>query len=66
VEKTCLESIIEIETQTMQYKVGGKTHEKKCFRRIFVSYMASWKGFLSGCRLYLAVDATSLNGRFRG
>jgi hypothetical protein len=50
----------------VQYKVGGKTRKKECFRSFFVSYMACWKGFLSGCRPYLAVDATSLNGRFRG
>jgi hypothetical protein len=40
--------------------------EKECFRRAFVSYKACWKGFLDGCRPYLAVDATALNGRFRG
>jgi hypothetical protein len=28
--------------------------------------MACWKGFLDGCRPYLAVDATSLNGMYRG
>jgi hypothetical protein len=39
--------------------------EKECFRRAFVSYKACWKGFLDGCRPYLAVDATALNGRFR-
>lgn len=31
-----------------------------------MSFRAYWKGFLSGCRPYLAVDATSLNERFRG
>jgi hypothetical protein len=28
--------------------------------------MTCWKGFLDGCRFYLVVDATSLNGRYRG
>jgi transposase-like protein len=40
--------------------------EKECFRRTFVSFKACWKGFLDGCRPYLAVDASALNGRFRG
>jgi hypothetical protein len=66
VEKACPKSIIEIEIQTLQYKVRGKTREKECFKMFFVSYMACWKGFLHGCRPYLVVDATSLNGRFRG
>jgi hypothetical protein len=34
--------------------------------RVFVSFKACWKGFLVGCKPYLAVDATALNGRFRG
>jgi transposase-like protein len=66
VEKACPESIVEIDTATVSYKVNGKTMEKNCFRRVFVSYKACWNGFLSGCRPYLAVDATTLNGRFRG
>jgi hypothetical protein len=43
-----------------------KMMEKECFRRAFVSFKACWKGFLDGCRPYLVVDATALNGRFRG
>jgi hypothetical protein len=66
VEKACPGSVVEIDKQTVQYRVAGKTLQKECFRRVFVSYKACWKGFLSGCRPYLAVDATSLNGRFRG
>jgi hypothetical protein len=66
VEKACPGSVVEIDKQTVQYRVAGKTLQKECFRRVFMSYKACWKGFLSGCRPYLAVDATSLNGRFRG
>jgi hypothetical protein len=65
VEKTCLGSVVEIDKETVQYKASGKTLEKEFFSRFFVSYKACWKGFLSGCRPYVAVDATSLNGRFR-
>jgi hypothetical protein len=64
VEKACLGSVVEIDKHTVQYKVRGKTMEKECFRRVFVSFKACWKGFLVGCRPYLVVD--SLNGRFRG
>jgi hypothetical protein len=65
VEKVCQGSIVEIDSHTVEYNVRGKTM-KKCFRRVFVSFKACWKGFLAGCRPYLAVDATALNGRFRG
>ncbi|KAG8098713.1 hypothetical protein GUJ93_ZPchr0013g36910 [Zizania palustris] len=66
VEKACPGSVVEIDKHMVQYKVRGKTMEKECFRRVFVSFKACWKGFLVGCRPYLAVDATALNGRFRG
>jgi hypothetical protein len=66
VEKACPGSVVEFAKEMVQYKVRGKTLEKECFRRVFVSYKACWKGFLSGCRLYVVVDATSMNGRFRG
>jgi hypothetical protein len=59
-------SVVEIDKHTVQYKVKGKTMEKECFRRAFVCFKACWQGFLDGCRPYLAVDATALNGRFRG
>ena len=66
VEKACAGSVVKIDTNTVEYKVRGKTMKKECFRRVFVSFKACWKGFLDGCRPYLAVDATALNGRFRG
>jgi hypothetical protein len=66
VKKACSESVVEIDSHTVEYKVRGKTMKKECFRRVFVSFKACWKGFLTGCRPYLAVDATALNRRFRG
>jgi hypothetical protein len=66
VEKACQESVVEINNHTVEYKVRDKTMEKECFRRGFVSFKACWKGFLAGCGPYLAVNATALNGRFRG
>jgi hypothetical protein len=66
VEKACPGSVVEIDKHTMQYKVRKMILEKECFRRTFVSFKACWKGFLDGCRPYLAVDASALNGRFRG
>jgi hypothetical protein len=66
VEKACPVSIVEIDSARVMYKMNGKTQEKNCFRRVFVSYKACWNEFLSGCRPYLAVNAITLNGRFRG
>jgi hypothetical protein len=53
-EKACPGSIVEIDNHMVEYKVRGKTMEKECFRRVFVSFKACWKGFLAGCRPYLA------------
>jgi len=66
VEKACPGSVVEVDKHTVTYKMRKKMMEKECFRRAFVSFKACWKGFLDGCRPYLAVDATALNGRFRG
>ena len=65
-ERACPDSVVEIDKETVKYNLRGKVKEKECFRRVFVSYKACWSGFLNGCRPYLAVDATALNGRFRG
>jgi hypothetical protein len=65
-EKICPACVVVIDRHTMQYKLRGKTIKKECFRRVFVCFKACWKGFLDGCRPYLEVDATALNGRFRG
>jgi hypothetical protein len=66
VEKASPGSVVSIDKHTVKYKINGKPREKECFRRVFVSFKACWEGFLNGCRPYLAVDATALNGRFRG
>ena len=66
VEKASPGSVVTIDKHTVQYKLNGKSRQKECFRRVFVSFKACWQGFLNGCRPYLAVDATALNGRFRG
>jgi hypothetical protein len=39
---------------------------KKRFNRLFFALKACVDGFLQGCRPYLALDSTFLNGRFRG
>jgi hypothetical protein len=65
-EKACPASVVEIDRHTVQYKLRGKTMKKECFRRVFICFKACWKGFLDGCRPYMAMDATALNGRFRG
>jgi hypothetical protein len=41
-------------------------NNKKRFNRLFFALKACVDGFLQGCRPYLAVDNTFLNGRFRG
>ncbi|XP_044394491.1 uncharacterized protein [Triticum aestivum] len=66
VERASPGSIAEIEKHTVEYKMNNKKFYKECFRRVFVCFKACQKGFLEGCRPYLAVDATALTGRFRG
>uniref|UniRef100_A0ACD6A4B9 Uncharacterized protein n=1 Tax=Avena sativa TaxID=4498 RepID=A0ACD6A4B9_AVESA len=66
VERCSPGSVVDIDRHTVQYKVKGVTKEKECFRRVFVSFKACWQGFKDGRRPYLAVDATALNGRFKG
>jgi hypothetical protein len=66
VERASPGSIVEIDKHTVEYKMNNKKFYKECFRRVFVCFKACQKGFLEGCRPYLAVDATALTGRFRG
>jgi len=49
VEKACPGSVVEIDHHPVEYKMKGRIREKECFRRIFISFMACWKGFLNGC-----------------
>ena len=66
VERASPGSIVEIEKHTVEYKMNNKKFYKECFRRVFVCFKACQKGFLEGCRPYLAVDATALTSRCRG
>jgi hypothetical protein len=51
-------SAIEIDT----LKVDGKVH----FYRFFCALSPCVEGFLEGCRPYLSIDSTALNGRWNG
>ena len=66
VQKASPGSVVHIDRHTVQFEKNGQSRSKECFRRVFVSFKACWKGFLEGCRPYLAIDATALNGRFKG
>nr|XP_020183292.1 uncharacterized protein LOC109768965 [Aegilops tauschii subsp. strangulata] len=66
VERTSPGSIVDIDKHIVEYKINNKKVYKECFRRVFVCFKACQKGFLEGCRPYLAIDATALTGRFRG
>jgi MuDR family transposase/MULE transposase domain/SWIM zinc finger len=43
-----------------------ETDERKRFQRIFVSYYAYIRGFMSGCRPLLGLDGTHLKGKYLG
>ncbi|KAM0914690.1 hypothetical protein ACQ4PT_011340 [Festuca glaucescens] len=66
VEKTSPGSIVDIDHHSVEYTLRGVTMTKECFRRVFVCFEACRRGFLEGCRPYLAIDATFLTGRFKG
>ncbi|GKA63075.1 hypothetical protein Tco_0762681 [Tanacetum coccineum] len=40
--------------------------DKKCFQRFFISLVACFMGFLTGCRPYISLDACHLKGKFNG
>ncbi|XP_020108011.1 uncharacterized protein LOC109723913 isoform X2 [Ananas comosus] len=52
-------SIVDIKTQNC-------TDGRICFQRIFVAFEACLKGFLDGCRPYLALDGCHLKGKYKG
>ncbi|XP_020101451.1 uncharacterized protein LOC109719288 [Ananas comosus] len=52
-------SIVDIKTQNC-------TDGRICFQRIFVAFEACLKGFLDGCRPYLAIDGCHLKGKYKG
>ncbi|KAI3795072.1 hypothetical protein L1987_37716 [Smallanthus sonchifolius] len=47
----------------IDYETDGN---KKLFLRFFISLIACSKGFLDGCRPYIALDACHLKGKFNG
>ena len=51
-------SIVEIDVQ--------KCSKKRWFRRIFVALKPCVDGFLAGCRPFIGVDASVLNGKYTG
>jgi hypothetical protein len=51
-------SIVDIELET----IG----EHRRFRRIFVALKPCIDGFLAGCRPFIGLDASSLNGKYLG
>ena len=57
-EITCPGSIVEIDVE----KVGKKNR----FKRIFVALKPCVDGFIAGCRPFIGVDASSLNGKYTG
>ena len=52
------DSVIEIDVK----EVDGKLY----FSRFFCAFGPCIRGFLLGCRPYLSVDSTALNGRWNG
>jgi hypothetical protein len=51
-------SIVEIDTEVVE----EKTH----FTRFFCCFKASIDGFRNGCRPYISIDSTTLNGLWNG
>lgn len=51
-------SVVEIDT----VEIDGKTH----FSRFFWALKACIDGFLGGCRSYISIDSTALNGQWNG
>jgi len=51
-------SVVEVDT----VKVGNKVH----FSRFFCAFKGSIDGFLEGCRPYISIDSTALNGQWNG
>ena len=58
IEKVSPGSLVQIELD----KIG----EKHRFKRIFVALRPCIDGFKAGCRPFVGVDASSLNGKYRG
>ena len=51
-------SILEIDTKTVEDKVH--------FKRFFCYFKAAIDDFINGCRPYISIDSTALNGLWNG
>ena len=51
-------SIVEIDTTTSE----GEVH----FSKLFIAFKPCIDGFLNGCRPYISIDSTHLNGKWKG
>jgi len=51
-------SVVEIDT----VEIGGQHH----FSKFFCAFKDSIEGFLGGCRPYISIDSTALNGQWNG
>ena len=58
IEQSSHGSIVQIELERVQ--------KKQMFRRIFVALRPCIDGFLERCRAFIGVDASNLNGKYRG
>ena len=58
IEKVSPGSVVEIDTEVVQGRVY--------FRRFFCALAPCIEGFKAGCRPYLSIDGTALNGRWNG
>src|SRR6266508_1384781 len=58
-EKRDPSSIVEVDT-----KVDDKG--RVCFHRFFMALRPCIDGFIAGCRPYLSIDSTALNGKWNG
>ncbi|XP_062195323.1 uncharacterized protein LOC133898658 [Phragmites australis] len=58
VEKRSPGSVVEIDVKQVEDKVY--------FNRYFCAFKSCIDGFLNGCRPYLSIDSTALNGRWNG
>ncbi|XP_042059580.1 uncharacterized protein LOC121804105 [Salvia splendens] len=60
-------AMVELKMPGSVVEIGLKeTEDGVYFQRFFCCFKPSINGFLNGCRPYLSVDATALNGRWNG
>ncbi|KAG6416104.1 hypothetical protein SASPL_123528 [Salvia splendens] len=60
-------AMVELKIPGSVVEIGLKeTEDGVYFQRFFCCFKPSINGFLNGCRPYLSVDATALNGRWNG